>query len=245
MKISLLHKLIFTLLLMISLLEFLPAQESADKVHDLVEHTEQIYSTDDLLVNGQIYSSERSLAKGSPYFGENEFSKGKVIIKGRKFDGVLLKYNLVDQRLLLRAAVESGRYVTILLNSNLVDAFTMDDQSFINADNYFDEADISGFYTLVYEGSFACLVNYEKTFRAVYDTQTPNGSFTEASVKYFLLDEGKTINISKKKVLLKHFPVMKKEVKSFIRKNKINYKKASLLSLNKIMKYCDSISETK
>lgn len=245
MKINLFHKLIFTLLLMVFLLELLTAQETADKVADLVEHTEQVYSTDDLLVNGQIYRSERSLAKGSPYFGENEFSTGMAIIKGRKFDGVLLKYNLVDQRLLLRAPVESGRYVTILLNTNLVDAFTIDDQSFINADNYFQKADISGFYTLIYKGSFACLVDYKKTFRAVYDTQTPNGSFTEARAEYFLLDGEELINISKKKALLKHFPIIKNEIKSFMRKHKINYKKASLLSLNKIMKYCDSISETK
>lgn len=245
MKINLLHKLVFTLLLAVFLLEYLPAQETADKIADLVNHTEQIYSTDDLLVNGQIYSPERSLAKGSPYFGENEFSTGKVTIRGRKFDGVLLKYNLVDQRLLLRAAVESGRYVTILLNNNLVDAFTLDDQSFINTENYFQNTDVAGFFKLVYEGRFACLVNYEKTFRAVYDTQTPNGSFTEARSEYFLLDEGKLVNITKKKALLKHFPLGKTEIKSFIRKHKINYKKASLLSLNQIMKYCDSISETK
>lgn len=245
MKVNPFHKQILSLLLLFFFCEFVSAQETVDKVNDLVEHTEQIYSTDDLLVNGQIYSPGRSLAKGSPYFGENEFSTGKVIIRGRKFDGVLLKYNLVDQRLLLRAAIESGRYVTILLNTNLVDAFTLGDQSFINAENYFQNSDVTGFYTLVYEGRFACLVNYEKTFRAVYDTQTPNGSYTDAHIEFFLLDEGMLVNITKKKALLKHFPIVKNEIKSFMRKYKINYKKASLLSLNQIMKYCDSISETK
>jgi len=221
------------------------AQEQSNEVESLYNHTEQIYSTDDLLVNGQIYMPTRPRAKGSPYFGENQFSSGIVIIKGRQFDDVLLKFNLEDQRLILRAALESGKYVTIMLNPKMLDVFSIGGQEFINADHYFNNTDISGFYTLVYEGDFAFLIKYEKKFRAVYDTQTPNGSYNEMSLEYFVLEEGKLENITKKKAFLNHFSNQKKEIKSFMRKYKIQYKKASIFSLNKLMRYCDSVSRNK
>ncbi len=241
----LLQKFVFTFLILFCLLVFGQAQEVSGEVEELYNHTEQIYSTDDLLVNGQIYIPTRTIAKGSPYFGKNKFSEGSVIIKGRQFNEVLLKYNLEDQRLILRAALESGKYVTIVLNSKLVDAFNIGDQEFINADSYFNNSNFSGFYTLVYEGSFVCLVKYKKTFRAVYDTQTPNGSYTEMKSDYFIFENGRLENITKKKALLNHFPIQKKEIKSFIRKHKIQYKKANIFSLHQLMKYCDSISTGK
>lgn len=239
------QKFVFTCLIMFGLIVSGQAQEHSNEVDELYNHTEQIYSTDDLLVNGQIYIPTRRGAMGSPYFGENQFSNGIVIIKGRQFDDVLLKFNLEDQRLILRAALESGKYVTIVLNPKMLDAFSIGGHEFINANHYFNSSDFSGFYTLVYEGNFAFLIKYEKEFRPIYDTQTPNGSYNEMSLEYFVLEEGKLENITKKKALLSYFSIQKKEIKSFMREYKIQYKKASIFSLNKLMRYCDSVSRNK
>ena len=238
-------KFVFTFLMMFGLIVFGQAQELSEQVEDLYNRSEQVYSTDDLLVNGQIYIPARPRAKGSPYFGGKQFVEGSVQIKGRQFKGVLLKYNLENQRIILRAALESGKYVTILLNSNLIDHFTIDGQYFINAVSFFEDLEVSGFYTLVYEGNFTFLVKYEKTFRAVYDNQTPEGSYTELHSDFFIFEDGKLENITKKKALLNYFPLHKKEIKSFMRKYKIQYKKASVTELNQLMNYCDTISANK
>ena len=240
-----LQKFVFTFLMLIGLLGFGQAQEVIGEVEGLYNRSEQIYSTDDLLVNGQIYIPTRPRAKGSPYYGGKQFVEGSVQIRGRQFNGVLLRYNLEDQRIILRAAVESGKYVTILLNSNLIDHFTINGQHFINVDSYFKDTEISGFYTLVYEGSFTFLIKYEKTFRAVYDNQTPNGSYTEMKSDYFIFDENKLVMVTKKKALLYYFSPKKKEIKNFMRQQKINYKNAGITSLNQLMKYCDSVSTNK
>ena len=234
-------KLVFTFLMTFGLMVFAQAQE----VEKLYKQTEQIYSTDDLLVNGQIYIPTRPRAKGSPYFGEKEFVKGSVQIKGREFKDVLLRYNLEDQRLILRVAIESGKIITIVLNSKLIDYFIIGGQRFIYVDSFLDDVEVSGFYVLVYKGSFAFLIKYEKSFRAVYDIQTPNGSYTDMKSDYFIFDGNKLIGVSKKKMLLNYFLPQKKEINSFMRKQKIQYKKASMISLNHLMKYCDSISTNK
>lgn len=240
-----LHKFVFTFLMLIGLLGFGQAQEVVGEVEDLYNRSEQIYSTDDLLVNGQIYIPTRPRAKGSPYFGGKQFIEGSVQIKGRQFKGVLLRYNLEDQRIILRAAVESEKYVTILLNSNLIDYFTINGQRFINADDFLKDSEVSGFYAQIYEGSFTFLIKYEKTFRAVYDNQTPNGSYTKMKSEYFIFDENKLVMVSKKKVLLDYFSPKKKEIKNFMRQQKIKYKNASVTELNQLMKYCDLVSTNK
>jgi len=232
-------KFVFTLLLAFGLFVFWQAQKFSDKVEDLYNRTEQIYCTDDLLVNGQIYVASRSRAKGSPFFGEKRFEKGSVNIKGREFNGVLLKYDLEAQRLILRATVENEKYVTIVLNSRLIDAFRIGGQQFVNAEHYLNDA---GFYAQVYEGRFTFLIKFKKSFRAVYDTQTPNGSYTGLKSDYFIFNDGNLENLTNKKALLNYFSPVKNEVKSFMRKNKISYKKASMAELNQLMKYCDSIS---
>ena len=240
-----LQKFVFTFLILTALLSFGQAQEVVGEVEDLYNRSEQIYSTDDLLVNGQIYIPSRPRAKSSPYFGGKQFVEGSVQIKGRQFNEVLLRYNLEDQRLILRAAVESGKYVTILLNSNLIDHFTINGQRFINVDGFLKDSGGSGFYVLVYEGNFTFLIKYEKTFRAVYDSQTPNGSYSEIKSEYFIFDEDNLIVVSKKKALLDYFSPNKKEIKNFMRHQKINYKNASVAELNQLMKYCDSVSTNK
>lgn len=238
-------KFTFTLLMMFGLIVFGRAQELSQQVEDLYNRSEQVYSTDDLLVNGQIYIPVRPRAMGSPYFGGKQFVEGSVQIKGRQFKEVLLKYNLENQRIILRVAVESGKYVTILLNSNLIDHFTIDGQYFINALSFFKDSEASGFYAHVYQGSFTFLIKYEKSFRAVYDRQTPEGSYTELHADFFIFEDGKFENITKKKALLNYFPLHKKEIKSFMRKYKIHYKKASTTEINQLMSYCDTISSNK
>jgi len=240
-----LQKFVFTFLMMFGLIVFGQAQETSVRVENLYSHTEKIYSTDDLLVNGQVYIPARPRAKGSPYFGENQFSNGMVIIKGRQFDGLLLKYNLVDQRLILRAALESGKYITILLNSNLIDNFTINGRRFINAERYFNDLETYGFYAHVYSGNFLFLIKYEKEFKAVYDNEKPHGSYTKMHSEYYIYNDGSLENITKKKALLNYFPLHKKEIKSFMRKFKIRYKKAGVVKLNQLMKHCDTISENK
>jgi hypothetical protein len=236
------YRFVLIFLMLFGLFAFGWAQDSSKKVEDLHQYTEQIYSTDDLLVNGQIYIPARPRAKGSPYFGEKPFVEGSVQIKGRQYEGVLLMYNLVDQRLVLRTALQSGQYVTILLNSNLVDEFTINGQRFINIENYADAPGEAGFFAFVYEGGFVFLIAYKKEFRAVYDSQTPNGSYTKMKTGYFILEDGKLEDVTKKKALLKYFLPVKKEVNAYMRKHKIHYKKSSVAALHQLMKYCDSVS---
>ncbi len=218
-----------------------PAQEkTVDPLNDLYRQTEQIYSTDDLLVNGQFYVPEKPRAQGSPYFGNKGFQEAALSIKGRLFEKVKIKYDLANQRLILQTTLESGQYVPVMLNNELVDSFHLAGTHFINARHY--DASVSGFYALVYEGRFSFLIRYEKSFRAVYDNQTPNGSYTDSKANYFLYRDGKLTALNGKKNLLKYFSPVKSLVKTYLRKNRIKYQKADTRTLNQLMKYCDSIS---
>lgn len=234
-------KTLFILLFSAGLVVFVHAQENIHPLEDLYRYAEQIYSTDDLLVNGQIYIPGHSKADGSPYYGDNRFEAGTVIIKGRKFNGVLLKFNLEDQRLILRAAVEAEKYVTILLNPGLIDSFTLGGRKFVNINHCLNHPDLNGFYALVFDGSFTFLIKYKKSFIDVYSQQKPYGSYSNMYWDYYICKPGILENVTKKKALLNYFSPEKNKVKSFMRKYNIRYKKATVEQLNQLMKYCDFI----
>ena len=236
------HQLVFIFLMMFGQLVYGQVQGAADEVENLYTHTEQVYSTDDLLVNGQIYIPLHPKAKGDPYFGENRFTEGSVSIKGRQYSGLLLKYNIENQRLILLTTVESGKYVSLLLNSNLVDAFAIGGLHFVHVGNFVQNLEPSGYFAEVYAGNFLFLIKYEKKFKAVYNNQERNGSYTKMQTSYFVFEDGEFRNITKKKALLNYFSLHKKEINTFMRKHKIRYKKAGVEALNQLMKYCDSVS---
>lgn len=218
------------------------AQSTKNVVEKLYNSTEQLYSTDDLLVNGQAYVYSRKGIKGDPFFKENKFVEGFLDVRGRTFEGEYLKYDLENQRVILRTALQSGKFVTILLNPDMIDSFSIYGRKFINASHFFSQKDLNGFYIQVYHKSFSFLIQYEKMFREIYNQRSPNGRYSELQTHYFLLKGDKIENVTKKSALLNNFPTHNKEIKNFMRRNKIKYRKADRKSLHKLMKYCDSIS---
>lgn len=221
------------------------AQQTDEKVEELYQHAESIYSTDDLLVNGESYIPSRPRAKGNPYFNEDLFAKGEVVIHGREFKNVLLKYNLENQSLILRAALASEKYVTLVLRNNLVDLFRLEGVPFVNGGNFFENPALTGYFQLVNHGKETFLIQYEKTFNAVYDRQTPEGSYSKIKKEYYLYDGKELIVVTRKASFLNRFSTHKKEIKAYLRKHKIKYKKASAQSLRQLMNYCETLHANK
>jgi hypothetical protein len=199
------------------------------------------YGPDDILINGGRYVPLHPAAYGDAFFIENSFYKGKLLLKGRKFDEVAIKFDIEQQKLLLNISAASSGSNIIKLNDNYVKEFYIHGQHFINLNNRGIHSPGITFVDLVYDGGFIFGKFYKKEFLAVFSTKYPFGRYSETKTEKYIFRNEKIIRIKSKRDLYEAFPGNKASIKHFIKQNRIKYHKASNEKLLILMQYCDGL----
>ncbi len=232
------------LMLMLTLIVLRPLMVTAQDqspVKALQAYADSIYGTNDFLVNGWKYFPSHYNAAGNPYFLGETWRTGSVTTHGKTFDNTALLYNLVTDELILKQHLNNGSLVYVVLNREFISSFLIGNHYFVNTTDLQTEKPIGGYIEMVYSGNFDFLIKYDKQFVKQYTQQFPNGSFSDQHSIRYLLQDGKLTRLQRKKALLNYFASHKKEIRSFLRKNKIRYKKADNSQLYQLMKFCDQL----
>ncbi|OQX82101.1 MAG: hypothetical protein B6D64_01100 [Bacteroidetes bacterium 4484_276] len=208
----------------------------------LDDYTGEVYGTDDFVVNGRKYLPEHYNAKGNPYFLSDNWTKSTLIIDGKRYDGQDILYNIDVEKIILKTTIKDSIVVFVMLNNEFVSSIYFGPRYFINAEKCGLENKFPGFVEQVYSGSFTLLVRHQKSFVSEYSRNTPNGFYSETKSINYIFINGQLHKLPTKRSMLEYFSVHKKEVKTFMRKNKIRYKQAGYAQLHKLFEYCDKIS---
>lgn len=171
-----------------------------------------------ILYNGRIWRNRYFYIKGDPYLFSSSMLDGSVTINGKTFKKIKLLYDIYNDELLTL----TNKNVIIQLNKEMVDEFTISSQ---NRDYRFSrtqgekQAPPNGYVNILYEGRTSLWVKYLKTIelRAVdnkYD------SFFQ-SLKIYITQDGKSIQVRNKKQLLELFSDRKSEIRDYMRERKI------------------------
>ena len=203
---------------------------------------EEKYGLDDLLFNGVEYFAENVRANGNPDFEWDKSLKTSLFIKGHAYDNTNLHYDIVLDQLILTNVQKNFVEHKILLNSSFVDSFSLGDHLFINLIDTNENSENRGYFEKIFGGKSMFLKKYTKSFVDTYDLRNRHGKFSPQSSTCFIYNQGILIKVNSKKKLLSFYISHKKQIREFLRKNKIRYKKASNSNLLKLMTYCDDIS---
>jgi len=197
-----------------------------------------IVSDAQLLINGRIWRNLYGKAVGHPYFLSPYFLTGTLSFNGRKFESLPLKYDILNDELLLGLPF----WPVIILNKELVDSFTLryNDRTFhiINAGS--DSASIiRGYISVLYDGHSALYVKYIKELLPMavdrkYDL------IAEKHKIYFRKDTA-VFQIPGKRGLLKLLEDKKMEIKEFVWRNKIQMERRDPYSFLPVIKFYDSL----
>lgn len=207
-------------------------------VQDLKEFSEKKYGPDDILINGSSYLLSHPSANGNPFLIENKFTPSTINLKGRQFNNILLKYDIEQQTIILKVDnLYSSKIIT--LRDNYIKDFYLYNKHFINLKEKGISDNNIQFLELVYEGDFIFGNFYSKSFLSVYSNKYPYGKYTETKVSNFLFINNKKVSINNKRDLFSVFPEHKHDIKKFLKKNKIKFRKATNSDFYKIMQYCD------
>lgn len=179
---------------------------------------QQFPSNKQLLLNGRIWRNQYSKTFGDQFFLANTFLKGSVAFNGQRFDNLDLLYDIANDELILR--VES--YPVILMNKEMVDSFSLvfrnRNYHIINAGND-TSGFLRGYVNVLYNGPSTLYVKYTKKIQPMAVDGRYDLFYEEHTV--YLRKDKEIVPVTGKRQLLNLLEDKKKEIRYYLRSNKL------------------------
>lgn len=210
-------------------------------VDEIVNFSEIMYGNDDRLICGQIYQMQHFRAKGQPYFINDTWQNGRIFIKNNLFENNQIRYNLQSNQLILKARLKNKQIRHILLNNEIIDSLYINNHLFINS-SLLEVQEENVFYEKLYVGNFTAYLKHIIEYEKETSQSSLFGKYHKVYYELYLDDSDGFKEISSLKYFLKYFEEDQKEIKKFIRRNHIRFKKLKDFQLINLLKYCDEIS---
>jgi hypothetical protein len=218
-------------------------QTENSQIAALIKHIENIYGTDNRLVNGESYFEKTALTKGHPYLGDEHWTKGTVCVAGTCFDSVVVKYNIEIGQLILKYRFQDDHFTKIILNESLVDSFHIHHTTFVHSRFFSSDKAFATYYEPIYRNKLVFLKTHKKAYSTRYVNNAPKGYYSASEIDYYLGIKGVFYKTNRKKTLLKHFPDFRKEINKYCRKKKNKFRKANKQELHNLIRYCEKLSK--
>lgn len=216
------------------------SKQITSQVEDILKEAEIFYGADDRLINGGYYFPEQALALGHPYYLTDDWVKTTLYVKGVTFDDVEIKYNIEDDILILKRQYDHGLIVQIILNNSLVDSLRINEHLFINSTPMLGPQS-PGYLEFIQKGQFVSYLKHEIFYKDELTPQMPHGKYLDPKSILYIYNNKDFVRINDKKMLLDYFSPHKKEIRKFMRKNKIWFKRATKDQFIKLLNYCDGL----
>jgi len=191
-----------------------------------------------LLLNGRIWHNQYPKAFNDQFFLTNKILKGSVIFNGNVFTDLDLKYDIADDELILNM----DTYPVISLNKEMVDSFTLSfgnrDYLIINAGN--DSSNVlRGYVNVLYVGPTALYVKYSKKLRPL----AVDGRFDlfQEEHRTYIRKGSEVVIVKGKKKLFELLDDRRKEIRAYIKSNRIRISNKDPNSYIPLLKYYDTL----
>ena len=174
---------------------------------------------------------------GHPFFKTNTAGTGSVIYDNILYENVQMQYDEVQEVLFMQDSVHRIQ----LLNQRIA-GFTLFDNTFIHIVKDSQNAVLvnSGFYNVLYNGKIKLLKKEEKMIREDVSTGVII-RYIEILNYYYIEQNNAWYSIKNKNSIVDIFKDYKKEIRQYIKKNKLSYRKDRDNMLIKTTAYYDQL----
>lgn len=199
----------------------------------------KMYGLDANLYNGRKYFSPHTSAKGHPYLFVEEARKGHLILAGKEYLNLDLKYNIYNQLIILEFENNIGFIEKIVVANSLIDTVYLFDRKFIN--NPFPEIR-TALVQCVYEDSYSMYVSWKKEYSFKDGVAGGVFKYSKAFKDIYLCHDNTILKVKRKNKFYRFFDTEDWEpIRQYLKKHKIKFKKASDTELQELMKFCNDI----
>jgi len=208
---------------------------SEKEYYELKEYFDRLNGPDYNLLNGRQYELLNS-GLSHPYFNTDRYRPGSLLLNGEAYDSITINYDIFDQEVILQVPGNSGLNLKVILNRELIDHFQIDGLTFRLRS--FPETG-SSFFQVVGSGDISCFLRWKKTlYRSTYSGKT-SYKYSKQSREIWLQREGRLYAVRSRSSFTSLFDeAFQKEIKGFLRREKIRFRNASDEKLGDLMNYC-------
>jgi hypothetical protein len=190
------------------------------------------------LFNGGEYVSPRQQIDGFPFYGQENQYKGALYFSGVWYFNLPIHLDLVNDKILMWSFDDSR---LLMLNSEKIDRIKLGETQFVNASLISNPATSAktGFYQLVYDGKIKVLAKRQKVV-VQKSSSDRTFAFYKQFTKYFIVVNDKWSEVSSKNSVLSILSDKRDNLKGYINKEKLNYKKSTEIFLEKVARYYET-----
>jgi hypothetical protein len=190
------------------------------------------------LYNGAEYIEYMPLDDEHPFYLSDDWVVGELKYDGDVFTNVPMQLDIAKGKLIVSNYSNGNK---LQLVNNLVESFSFEGHDFINLNSTRDSLTMrSGFYEKLYGGKTQVLARRIKKFNERINSLELIRKFEESSA-FYLENNGKFFRASGKRDVLEVLAAKKKELKVFIRQNKL-FSQNRESSIVQSARYFDSLN---
>lgn len=236
-----LHILIFSLFIYPNTFLFAQNKTASYSISQLNKLSQNSLGKDDLLFQGTEHFLTNPLAKGSPYYHGNNWTQSDIFIGNRTFTNIELKFDVVINTVILKFKNNNDAVIALNINKPLIDSFRVNDRTFTLLNTDIKNINRGAYFEKIYKGKLEFYFKVEKSFVKNYSAVNPHGFYGEMKSILIIKDEQAYSHINSKKNLLDYFFNSRKEIKSFMRKNRIRFKEVNRNDFLRLAIFIDNL----
>ncbi len=203
--------------------------------YELKENFDHLNGPDYNLLNGRQYDLLNS-GKSHPYFNTDRYRPGSLLLNGETYDSITINYDIFDQQVTLQYPGNSGHDLKVVLNREMIDHFQIDGKTFRKMS--FPETG-SSFFQVVSSGDISCFLLWKKTLhRSIASGKTSYKYSKQSRGVYLQMEERLYVVRSRSSFTSIYDEAYRKEIKEFLRREKIRFRNASDEKLRELMNFC-------
>lgn len=211
----------------------------SEQVAFLQKAFDSVFIPEKELINGRVYIPEGDTIN-HPYFGQNAWKQGEIYYNGKTCLSSHLRYDICSDHLINIFLTQEFSF-PVILNREVVSGFSISTHHFRLLDDtvYVRKKILEpGYFEVLYEGNLCLYLRWMKS-REI-DRSTLQTLYPE-TLLFFIKKDGMMKNIRNLRELIEALGDHEKEIRAFIEKNHIQFRKKDFQYFDKVLEYYDSL----
>jgi hypothetical protein len=195
------------------------------------------YKSDQVLVNGLYYDNYYRNAIGHPFLFEDVFYKGKLFYQNMLYKDLDMKYDIYEQRLLIRYILNDHNIIFIPPNE-FISEFSFNEKHF---KKYPFPGTAPKFYQVIADyDNIKCLCYwFKKRAESSHSRSFSSYRFYNSEKRCSLVLNNKLLNYRSNASFIRYFPEMKRDkIRKYLKSKKIKVLKSNDNTIRKLIDYC-------
>lgn len=211
--------------------------QEASLVNYLAE-CERKFGSDADLVNGEKYFYPYSQTDGDPYLG-TAGQAADIHIRGKEFLSQDIKYDILNQYLILSYPDLYGATTSIILRNEWVESFSIGSRTFTRIEGPEGNKE---FFQEIYRGKVSCYYKWSKEYQLNLSSGVQSYFFTDPKKESFIVVDKKFQQFRNNRSFIKVFSGdQQKAVKNHLRQTRLRVKGSSDHQMFNLVEFCSSL----